>query len=338
VGGPADLELRAPFEKLEQILRQRARSNSAGPAPPVLTGYHPVVRHTLSKPSRAALLGLAGLALWTGACGGSSGAASPVDATADVAYGGDVANDQFVEAPPDSGVVDAGFEADGPSDALSAGAACPAVPPEAGTPCDGSAACGAEYLVCEYGTDPRISNSASCIGGHWFLPAGHPLGDASGPPLGDAGCPPTYAAAQISNDPCDIPSCSYPEGTCTCWVTPQPAGDAAIGWSCSTPPLPAGCPPTLAAAQAGAICPSNALTCYYAEGTCTCYASDAGNPWHCTVPAAGCPATRPRLGAACDASMNQDCEYIPLYCAFPTGDLYCSCGGVWVSEPGLLCQ
>ncbi len=95
-------------------------------------------------------------------------------------------------------------------------------------------------------------------------------------------------------------------------------------WACTSVPLPPGCPATIEEAQSSATCPSNALSCFYPGGTCTCFVSDAGAPWRCTVPGAGCPARRPRLGAPSDPTLPKHCMYVPIGCSFPTGDLFCS--------------
>lgn len=60
--------------------------------------------------------------------------------------------------------------------------------------------------------------------------------------------------------------------------------------------LPSGCPASFAGA-AGGPCGST-LSCRYPEGSCSCSAAGLT----CTAPAAaGCPATRPRVGSPCSA-------------------------------------
>jgi hypothetical protein len=266
------------------------------------------------------------------ACGGT--ASGPVDATADVLEG----SSEGSAEPP----TDAGTEAnDGAADAidesfLAACPDCPASPPEAGAPCRGSAS---QEIDCEYGDDPRLVNALfRCVAGQWFYLAQVSAPVDSGLPTGDAGCPASYAAAQSATS-CDPPSCVYPEGTCTCEVAV--GNDSGTLWACTSVPLPPGCPASLEEAQSSATCPSNAVSCFYPGGTCTCFVSDAGAPWRCTVPEAGCPATRPRLGAPCDPTLPKHCMYVPIGCSFPTGDLSCSpssCGNVWTSGPGAFCS
>ncbi len=263
------------------------------------------------------------------ACGGTG--SGPMDATADAFEG---SNEGSAEPPIDAGMEpdDSGaHEADAPS--LAPCPACPASLPEAGAPCSGTD----PQLDCEYGDDPRLVNMrASCVARQWLiaLPVS-PLDP--GLPTGDAGCPATYAAA-LSASSCDTAQCVYPEGTCTCEVATANAPGTL--WACTSPPLPAGCPTTIAEAQSSGTCRSNALSCYYPGGTCTCFVGDGGAPWACTVPEAGCPATRPRLGTPCDQATPQRCTYIPVGCSFPTGDLRCtpsSCGSIWTSGPGAAC-
>ena len=169
----------------------------------------------------------------------------------------------------------------------------------------------------------RVSStcSSSVSAGQWFYSAPVSPPVDAGLPIGDAGCPTTYAAAQSATF-CDTPSCVYPEGTCTCEVAM--GNDSGTLWACTVPALPTGCPGTIAEAQSSVTCPSYALRCFYPGGTCTCFTVDAGAPWRCTVPEAGCPATRPRLGTTCDAALAQHCTYIPVGCSSPTGDLFCS--------------
>lgn len=67
--------------------------------------------------------------------------------------------------------------------------------------------------------------------------------------------------------------------------------------------LPSGCAASFAEAMAGGQDCASALygqlTCRYPEGICACMSAGTIN---CTPPAAaGCPATRPRAGAACSA-------------------------------------
>jgi hypothetical protein len=261
------------------------------------------------------------------ACGGTSSA--PMDATAGAFEG---SSEGSAEPPTDAGTEPddgAGEEADAPF--LASCPACPASAPTAGAPCSSF---GLNELDCEYGDDPRLVNVlAQCLAGQWFYSAPVSPPVDAGLPIGDAGCPTTYAAAESASF-CDTPSCVYPEGSCTCEVAM--GNDSGTLWACTVPPLPTGCPGTLAEAQSNVTCPSYALRCFYPGGTCTCFTGDAGPPWRCTVPEAGCPATRPRLGTTCDAALAQHCTYIPVGCSFPTGDLFCrpsSCGSVWVSGP-----
>jgi hypothetical protein len=266
------------------------------------------------------------------ACGDT--ASSPTDASTDAIV---ASNDVSIEPSIDAGIEPDDSTNDASDAALLATCpACPTSPPEAGASC----LYASPELDCEYGDDPRLINVlARCLSGQWVYPTpGTPLAD-SGIAIGDAGCPATYAEAQSAAS-CDTPSCSYPEGTCTCYVGSGPS--AGNYWSCLAPALPPGCPSTVAAAQSSTICSSNALRCYYPGGTCICFVSDAGSPWQCTVPEAGCPATRPRLGSACDPTLAKECKYIPIGCSSPTGHLLCvpsPCGGnLWSSFPGALCQ
>jgi hypothetical protein len=259
------------------------------------------------------------------------------DASTDVIVGSDEVSLMFVT---DAGLASdegAGEEPDAP---LRPGCpACPVSPPKVGAPCDDF---GLQELDCEYGDDPRLINVlAQCLTGQWYYGTlGTPLVEA-GLPIGDAGCPATYAEALTASS-CDMPSCTYPEGTCTCYL--GAGANSGTGWSCLMPPLPAGCPSTVTVAQSSTVCPSSALQllqCYYPGGTCICYGNDAGSPWRCTVPEAGCPATRPRLGSPCDPAIVKECKYIPIGCSSPTGDMLCvstPCGGVWSGLPGALCR
>jgi len=265
------------------------------------------VRHTPSKPSWAAILGLAGLAPWTGACGGSSGAASAVDATA----GGDAVNDRSGEAQPDSGVdadldvdapdspADAGLDLDAPAESACSGwSACPPSVPEAGSACDYLAT---ENTTCEYGDDPRpyLNAIVRCLGNPRGLPGEFP------------------GQWQVSLPP-----------------------DASV-----SPPLPSGCPATLAEAQASTACAVDAslpAECYYPGGSCVCSPGGDGGPsFVCVAAAAGCPSVRPRIGTPCADAVPSDaqvplCRYTQDYCRSPTAELFCSCG-VWGSFTAALC-
>jgi hypothetical protein len=91
--------------------------------------------------------------------------------------------------------------------------------------------------------------------------------------------------------------------------------------------LPVGCPPTLATAEADTSCQAIGLSCVYVGGECNCNpgTGGAGPSWRCTVPEAGCPVPRPRLGAACDRPMA--CDYLPIACnGGLSGHLVCACG------------
>jgi hypothetical protein len=178
----------------------------------------------------------------------------------------------------------------------------------------------------------------------------------------DAGCPFVGFSCPVTppdaGAPCSGPSepwqgCEYGDdpdpyfnsfATCVLgsWNVP-PAKDAS-----AFPPVPAGCPATLAAALASASCdpdaaaPGTILACYYPGGACIC-----GPPWSCTVAADGCPAPRPRIGSPCTPPMQPDggaiaiCSYTPDFCgapAPPTMDLSCSCDGRWVGRATPLCN
>jgi hypothetical protein len=277
--------------------------------------------------------------------GGSPSDASVADAPVD-------ANEASTTYDAPSGPADAGPGAtDSSPDADAAfEAGCPVCPisaPEAGAPC------ALASPTCEYGDDPRTINPlAMCIDGHWWYQTQSldiPLAD-SGAAVGDGGCPAGFVAAEFATS-CDVPVCTYPEGTCTCFVSERPP-DSGTYWSCGSLALPPGCPATLAAAMVAAEagvedggCPGADLGCYYPGGSCVCSPNDAGTTWRCTVPAANCPSVRPRIGSACDpTSQSQPCTYLPISCATVTGDLVCDrvapapCGGAWTSLPGALCQ
>jgi hypothetical protein len=268
------------------------------------------------------------------ACGGSSGSKS-VDAAADVAAESASSGEGGVEAGAD---VEFNFD-DAASDAspdvsLPTPAPCPATPPEAGTPCQPPGYCN---TGCEYGDDPRPSYNLimGCTSKGWVVSQTPVLTPDAGAPA-DAGCPATYAEAMTGTTSCTPKaSCSYPEGTCVCgtYVTDL---DASTALSCSPAPLAPGCPATLAEAMAATTCPGT--PCLYPGGGCGCETTDAGERYYCELPAPGCPAERPRLGAACDAdaSWPSVCTY-NLECVVPmTGQLRC-CKGTWIGLPGPLC-
>ena len=192
------------------------------------------------------------------ACGGAGTAATDASTFDAHVIADEGSSPDDGSALDDGSSADDGTQADGGSSANAVGGPCPASPPGVGTACDGSAACG-ETLACEYWEGPQLAQNvvARCQQGSWYLPPFHTLGDASSPQAGDAGCPPSYAAAETTTPSCATPLCSYPEGTCVCLVfdPATPGADATTGWSCTSPGLPAGCPPTLGAAQTSPSCP-----------------------------------------------------------------------------------
>lgn len=279
--------------------------------------------------------------------GADSGSEAGSDASSGGGEGDGTTDATDAMAPVDAPVGQGDGALDGSSDAPSSPvcAVCPASPPEAGAPCSSA---GVQTLECEYGDDPRpgVNLFARCLAGRWFysLANSFPFAD-SGLPIGDAGCPPTIVEAGPASS-CGTPRCVYPEGTCTCYVDPGlNAGDGGTFWSCLYLPLPPGCPATLAEAQS-AGCTATGSGCFYAEGTCHCgELADGGGPTSsCTVPVAGCPSTRPRIGSACDPTVAQYCRYgIPGCGEFPNADLRCnvpqaandasSCQALWFSNP-----
>jgi hypothetical protein len=116
---------------------------------------------------------------------------------------------------------------------------------------------------------------------------------------------------------CDtIASCSM--GTWSVSSTP-------IGMTCPST-LDSRCPSSFADAMAGTSCAPAGLACLYPEGKCQC---GQGAVFTCNVPAAGCPATRPRIGTPCSGDCpawgNGGCDgqsmectcgaWHPIYCA-----------------------
>ncbi|MGH7438386.1 MAG: hypothetical protein ACRENE_22100, partial [Polyangiaceae bacterium] len=164
-------------------------------------------------------------------------------------------------------------------------------------------------------------------------------------PGGAAACPPSYAEAGAASE-CTTPTCVYPEGNCACHVvptTPTFDGGGATYFSCNQPPLPAGCPSSVETAADAGSCPTAGLGCYFGAGTCSCMLNDAGSAWKCTKLAPGCPATRPRLGSACDLAGPSQCTYGSLKCATPLSEvLRCyrtSCdAGIWQGVLPPLCN
>jgi hypothetical protein len=88
-----------------------------------------------------------------------------------------------------------------------------------------------------------------------------------------------------------------------------------IQLDCETPPdIQKICPAKRADVPEGSACAAEAA-CLFPEGRCDCTIPnsgpvqfDAGHAWVCPKPAAGCPATRPRLGATCDTD-KLECNY-----------------------------
>jgi hypothetical protein len=120
-------------------------------------------------------------------------------------------------------------------------------------------------------------------------------------------------------------------------------------WSVSTPAGSPTCPTknastcaaTEAALSPGATCTANDTTCTYATGACLFHMAcgsqfpvgrpcEAGTPltWDCGRAMTGCPAERPRLGAACTTT-GLDCNYGQEPCA--STSFVCE-SGTWHSK------
>ncbi len=105
-------------------------------------------------------------------------------------------------------------------------------------------------------------------------------------------------------------------------------------WSLSTPieptcptTVPSSCPSSFVEAKAPTSQPacasySGRLVCFYPEGSCVC----GGGLISCTVPLAGCPATRPRAGTPCSTGPGGCATWGTGSC--DGASLTCGCG-VW---------
>lgn len=169
-------------------------------------------------PVRAHLSAIAPIAFLLG-CGGQTSHGGPADAGADRTGAVDSA---AVDAPAlDGSVADAADASMGCGFSCDAGAptACPATPPQAGTPCNAP-------QICEYGTSwfltcnlvLRCQSTTGTGPGTWLEES-----DGGGCPWLDAGgpCPATYAQAEAVDaapGSCPFVSCVYPEGFCGCGV------------------------------------------------------------------------------------------------------------------------
>jgi hypothetical protein len=119
----------------------------------------------------------------------------------------------------------------------------------------------------------------------------------------------------------------------TTWTVRNAAARNPAATWCAQPPPGATCPATIEMARAqgcsnqGAVCPYGGLLCECTNCTAFpvggCFATPS---WQCdaTPPAAGCPASSPRLGDGC-AQEGLDCEY---GCNSPDGAVRCT-NGVW---------
>jgi hypothetical protein len=173
--------------------------------------------------------------------------------------------------------------------------------------------------------------------------------------VSDGACPtivPCPSAEPEAGTPCDghNVACEYGDdprlinhylgcagGQWTRLLAPSFATDASPDGA-APPALPPGCPATLADVDAGAACPALGQSCFYGGGECYCIgAGDAGLVWRCVVPAASCPATRPRLGTACSGPSTK-CDYALIDCSGSqfSASLHCACGA-WVSAPNAFC-
>lgn len=143
---------------------------------------------------------------------------------------------------------------------------CPAT-----MPADG-ASCAREGLVCEYGSDPRVScrTTATCTGGAFRLAvAGCP------PPPVDT-CPPTRADA--AGQTCAVMDAYCTYGDLFCHCTDCPRGAPLCGpmtmlrWDCDVPNADPQCPEAMPAR--GSVCAVEGKRCVYSCGpgnarTCT---------------------------------------------------------------------
>jgi hypothetical protein len=183
-------------------------------------------------------------------------------------------------------------------------------------------------------------------------------------PAHDAGTRPTDAAPETSttcpvslvaaSGSCSAPGeqCAYPEGACACVTScevliPQTcrqqgfncgiAGDTAGGIiDCGTCVAPGVCAGNVCTGEAGSGTPPCTPTTCAARGV-TCGVIDDGcggalscgycTQWVCASTAAGCPASAPDAGSACEAE-GLSCAYDPG----PCGEVMMQCSaGAWAS-------
>lgn len=179
--------------------------------------------------------------------------------------------------------------------------------------------------------DGGAADSAADSGTSWDMP------DAGGPwsPV----CPTSVPAI---DSPCSagaLVTCEYGDAwwdvscntvfTCSSgtWIEDHPSSQ-----TCFAAPAPnsSSCPASPTDIHAGTDCSDALLTCYYGMGAyCQCGGSinpEAAVIWACG-PTAGCPSTRPRLGATC--SSGEMCYY------GDSSGFFESCvDGFWQAEQG----
>jgi hypothetical protein len=204
-------------------------------------------------------------------------------------------------------------------------AACPTIPPEAGSLCYPGSHC--EYgtsnvsacdtiAVCgPYNVTMPLPDGGMIIGPPPFLPP-PPLGDGMAP-LGDAmaGPPP------MAGSPAGPPSIAL----AGLWNVSGPDG----GGSCQ-PTARSGCPASFDRVPRGADCDGGTSFCDYPQGRCRCaMASGSAAPtWSCQDPTPPCPEPRPRLGSACTQE-GLVCAYGP--CGGADSETQMCRGGWWAS-------
>jgi hypothetical protein len=151
------------------------------------------------------------------------------------------------------------------------------------------------------------SGSGSSSGGSGSS-SGSSSGGLTGPscpattPSGGTACPVPGMECEYGDDP--NPECNDIE-TCDSnglWSYPAPV-----------PACPPGtCPATYAQVPQGQGCTPEGLDCAYAEGQCNCAptvpVSGPDPVWQCSMPAAGCPEPRPRIGSSC-TQPGLSCDY-----------------------------
>lgn len=121
-------------------------------------------------------------------------------------------------------------------------------------------------------------------------------------PSGGTACPVAGMVCEYGDNP--NPECNDIEtcGSNGLWSYPPPE-----------PACPSGtCPATYAQVPRGQDCTPQGLDCAYSEGQCNCAptlpASGPNPVWQCSMPAAGCPEPRPRIGDSC-TQPALSCDY-----------------------------